>query len=78
MVNRPSGFENASAYSGQRLSKDVKNESALLYTRHRDIHAIGIVLMQMLLGLDVTERYPDAYAAIRACELFFGRDKTSS
>ncbi|KAJ6497813.1 kinase-like domain-containing protein [Mycena sanguinolenta] len=47
----------------QWLSKDV-NESALLYTRHRDIHAVGIVLMQMLIGLDVTERYPDAYAAI--------------
>ncbi|KAJ7702683.1 kinase-like domain-containing protein [Mycena rosella] len=51
------------------LSKDVKNESALLYTRHRDIHAVGIVLMQMLLGLDVTERYPDAYAAIRASRM---------
>ncbi|KAJ7874765.1 kinase-like domain-containing protein [Mycena olivaceomarginata] len=49
----------------QWLSKDIKNESALLYTRHRDIHAVGIVLMQMLLGLDVTERYPDAYAAMR-------------
>ncbi|KAK7057453.1 kinase-like domain-containing protein [Favolaschia claudopus] len=47
------------------LSKDIKNESALLYTRHRDIHAVGIVMMQMLLGLDVTERYPDLYAAMR-------------
>ncbi|KAJ7432513.1 kinase-like domain-containing protein [Mycena galericulata] len=53
----------------QWLSKDVKNESALLYTRHRDIHAVGVVLMQMLLGLDVTERYPDAYAAIRASSM---------
>ncbi|KAJ7488435.1 kinase-like domain-containing protein [Mycena latifolia] len=51
------------------LSKDVKNESALLYTRHRDIHAVGIVLMQMLLGLDVAERFPDAYAAIRASSM---------
>ncbi|KAJ6576175.1 hypothetical protein DFH09DRAFT_1454036, partial [Mycena vulgaris] len=51
------------------LSKDVKTESALLYTRHRDIHAVGLVLMQMLLGLDVTERYPDAYAAIRASSM---------
>ncbi|KAJ7760657.1 kinase-like domain-containing protein [Mycena maculata] len=51
------------------LSKDVKNESALLYTRHRDIHAVGIVLMQMLLGLDVAERYPDAYAAMRASNM---------
>ncbi|KAJ7650439.1 kinase-like domain-containing protein [Roridomyces roridus] len=52
----------------QWLSKDVKTESALLYTRHRDIHAVGIVLMQMLLGLDVADRYLDAYAAIRASE----------
>ncbi|KAJ7101250.1 kinase-like domain-containing protein [Mycena belliarum] len=50
-------------------SKDVKNESALLYTRHRDIHAVGLVLMQMLLGLDVTARYPDAYAAMRASDV---------
>ncbi|KAJ7121645.1 hypothetical protein C8R44DRAFT_622641 [Mycena epipterygia] len=48
---------------------DVKNESSLLYTRHRDIHAVGIVLMQMVLGLDVTDRYPDAYAAIRASSM---------
>ncbi|KAJ6593628.1 kinase-like domain-containing protein [Mycena capillaripes] len=53
----------------QWLSKDVQNESALLYTRNRDIHAVGIVLMQMLLGLDVTERYPDAYAAISASSM---------
>ncbi|KAJ7220218.1 kinase-like domain-containing protein [Mycena pura] len=53
----------------QWLSKDVKNESSLLYTRHRDIHAVGIVLMQMFLGLDVTERYPDAYSAMRASNM---------
>ncbi|KAJ6607583.1 kinase-like domain-containing protein [Mycena sp. CBHHK59/15] len=48
------------------LSKDVKNESSLLYTRHRDIHAVGIVVMQMLLGIDVTQRYSDPYAAAHA------------
>ncbi|KAJ7687754.1 hypothetical protein B0H17DRAFT_1203459 [Mycena rosella] len=48
------------------LSTGVKNESALLYTRHRDIHAGRIVVTQMLLasGLDVTAN-PDAYASIR-------------
>ncbi|KAJ7163895.1 kinase-like domain-containing protein [Mycena crocata] len=55
--------------SDQWLCKDVKNESSLLYTRHRDIHAVGIVLMQMLMGLDVTERYPDPYAAISASSM---------
>ncbi|KAF8170288.1 kinase-like domain-containing protein [Mycena galopus ATCC 62051] len=53
----------------QWLSKDVKNESALLYTRSRDIHSVGIVLMQMLVGLDVTERYPDAYAAMHESKM---------
>ncbi|CAK5281348.1 unnamed protein product [Mycena citricolor] len=48
------------------LFKDWKNDSALVYTRHRDMHAVGIVLMQMLLGLDVTDRYPDVYSAFRA------------
>ncbi|KAJ7668466.1 kinase-like domain-containing protein [Mycena polygramma] len=53
----------------QWLSKDLKNESALIYTRHRDIHAVGIVLMQMLLGLDVTEKFSDAYAAIHSAAM---------
>ena len=50
-----------------RLSREVQNESSLLYTCERDIHAIGIVLLQMLMGLDVMERYPDAQMAIHAC-----------
>ena len=33
------------------FSKDVQNESSLLYTR--DIHDVGMVLLEMLLGLDV-------------------------
>ncbi|KAJ3727200.1 kinase-like domain-containing protein [Lentinula guzmanii] len=47
------------------LSKDVKNESSLLYTRHRDIHSVGIVFMQMLLGLDVIRRFSDVHTALK-------------
>ncbi|RDB27411.1 eIF-2-alpha kinase GCN2 [Hypsizygus marmoreus] len=48
------------------LSPDVKNESSLLYTRQRDIHSVGIVLLQMLFGLDVTERYSDIHAVLQS------------
>ncbi|KAK0199520.1 kinase-like domain-containing protein [Desarmillaria ectypa] len=48
------------------LSKDAKNESLLLYTRQRDIHAVGVVLLQMLLGLDVTERFADVHTALQS------------
>ncbi|KAK0477848.1 kinase-like domain-containing protein [Armillaria novae-zelandiae] len=48
------------------LSKDAKNESLLLYTHHRDIHAVGVILLQMLLGLDVTERFSDVHTALRS------------
>jgi translation initiation factor 2-alpha kinase 4 len=50
-----------------RLPRDVKNESSLLYTRSRDIHAVGIVLLQMVLGLDVTERFSDIHMALEPC-----------
>nr|GAT55219.1 predicted protein [Mycena chlorophos] len=46
--------------------KDLKNESSLIYTRQRDIHDVGVVLLQMLLGIDVMDRYPDPFTAIRA------------
>ncbi len=51
-----------------RLSKDVKNESLLLYTKLRDIHSTGIVFLQMVLGIDVVDRYPDVYTAIMSCK----------
>ena len=50
------------------LSMDVQNESSLLYTRQRDIHDVGIVLLKMLLGLDVVDRFPDPLTAIHSCE----------
>ncbi|KAI0746241.1 Serine/threonine-protein kinase [Daedaleopsis nitida] len=40
-------------------------ESKLTYTKGRDIHAAGIVLVQMLLGRDVMERYPDPQTALK-------------
>ncbi|KAG6856809.1 hypothetical protein H0H87_000506 [Tephrocybe sp. NHM501043] len=49
-----------------RLSREEKNESSLLYTRQRDIHAVGIVLLQMLLGMDVTEKYANIHEALQA------------
>ncbi|KAF8060720.1 kinase-like domain-containing protein [Lyophyllum atratum] len=48
------------------LSRDQKNESSLLYTRQRDIHAVGIVLLQMLLGLDVTEKHSNIHEALQS------------
>ncbi|GLB36853.1 putative anticodon binding domain of tRNAs [Lyophyllum shimeji] len=51
------------------LSRDEKNESSLLYTRQRDIHAVGIVLLQMLLGLDVTEKYANIHEALQSSHI---------
>ena len=52
------------------LSRDM-NESSLNYTKQRDIHDVAIVLLQMLLGLDVCERYADPGGAISDCMFFF-------
>ncbi|KAA1478685.1 Serine/threonine-protein kinase [Dentipellis sp. KUC8613] len=41
-------------------------DSTLIYTRSRDIHCVGVIFVQMLLGLDVMERFPDAQAALRS------------
>ena len=43
-------------------------DSPLEYTKNRDIHSVGVILLQMLLGLDVMERYPDFHFALRNCE----------
>jgi translation initiation factor 2-alpha kinase 4 len=50
-----------------RLAKDG-HDSALIYTKARDIHYAGVVFLQMLLGRDVVERFPDAQAALISCE----------
>ncbi len=54
-----------------RLAKDG-HDSALIYTKARDIHYAGVVLLQMLLGRDVVERFPDAQAALVSCESCLG------
>ena len=43
-------------------------ESPLVYTRCRDIHSVGVILLQMLMGSDVMERFPDVHTALRNCE----------
>ncbi|KAK2467467.1 hypothetical protein APHAL10511_000322 [Amanita phalloides] len=50
-------------------SRDVQTESSLFYTRLRDIHAVGIVLMQMVMGLDVTERFEEVVSALVASSI---------
>ncbi|KAI0083455.1 hypothetical protein BDY19DRAFT_998561 [Irpex rosettiformis] len=44
-------------------------DSSLVYTRSRDIHAVGIVLLQMLMGVDVMERYEDVNDALRCSSI---------
>ncbi|KAL5519904.1 hypothetical protein ACEPAG_1564 [Sanghuangporus baumii] len=39
-------------------------ESPLVYTRCRDVHAIGVVVLQMAMGLDVPNRYPNPQLAL--------------
>lgn len=53
-------------YTRYRLGKDAL-DSALVYTRGRDLHCVGIILLQMLLGVDVVDRYPDAHNALQNC-----------
>ncbi|KAH8114389.1 kinase-like domain-containing protein [Phellopilus nigrolimitatus] len=40
-------------------------ESPLLYTRCRDMHAVGVIALQMLMGLDVVQRYPNPRTAMQ-------------
>ncbi|KIY47671.1 kinase-like protein [Fistulina hepatica ATCC 64428] len=48
------------------LSPEVTSDSALVYTPRRDIHSMGVVLLQMLMGLDVTHVYSDVQSALQA------------
>ncbi|EKM74744.1 hypothetical protein AGABI1DRAFT_109872 [Agaricus bisporus var. burnettii JB137-S8] len=72
-LHRSNPFGNANLNAGDDgnyipdawLSNDAKNESSLLYTRRRDIHAVGIVFLQMLLGLDVMQRFNDVHDALQ-------------
>ncbi|PPQ64064.1 hypothetical protein CVT24_008877 [Panaeolus cyanescens] len=51
------------------LSRDALTESSLFYSNQRDIHSVGVVMLQMMIGLDVMERYPDAGAAIQQSDI---------
>ena len=44
-------------------------ESKLDYTKGRDIHSAGIVLLQMLLGRNMMQNFPDPQRAIHLCKL---------
>ena len=46
-------------------------DSPLVYTKGRDIHAAGIILLQMLLGRDIVDRYPDPQTVLRNGMYFY-------
>lgn len=48
-----------------RLSKEVL-DSALSYTRGRDIHSVGVVFLQMLHGQGVMHKFNDPREALQA------------
>lgn len=43
-------------------------ESPLTYTRCRDMHSVGVVVLQMIMGLDVPDRYPSPALALPECK----------
>ncbi|KAH7923751.1 Serine/threonine-protein kinase [Leucogyrophana mollusca] len=47
------------------LSKEVL-DSPLSYTRSRDIHCVGVVFLQMIMGRDVMRQFRDPRAALQA------------
>ncbi|EIW85919.1 hypothetical protein CONPUDRAFT_114006 [Coniophora puteana RWD-64-598 SS2] len=44
-------------------------DSPLSYSKRRDIHCVGIVFLQMILGCDVTKLYTDPRTALQAAPL---------
>jgi hypothetical protein len=62
VLNEPGGLDEG------WLSKELQNESSLVYTPRRDIHAVGIVALQMLMGLDVTNKFVDVRTAVSFCK----------
>ena len=43
-------------------------ESPLTYNRCRDLHSTGVVVLQMVMGLDVPDRYPSPGLALPECK----------
>ncbi|KAH7905298.1 kinase-like domain-containing protein [Hygrophoropsis aurantiaca] len=50
------------------LSKEVL-DSPLSYTRGRDIHCVGVIFLQMIMGRDVMRQFTDPRAALQASTL---------
>ena len=45
-------------------------ESKLDYTKGRDIHSAGVVLLQMLLGRNLMQKFENPQAALHLCMRF--------
>lgn len=60
-----SRFRSGFSQEDLRMSKDMI-ESPLVYTRCRDLHAAGIILLQMLMGRDITSKFRDIHGALSA------------
>lgn len=67
-MNNLQPFNNLS----NRLTRETL-ESPLTYTRARDIHDVGVIVLQMSMGLDVMRSYSSSRLALQACELGFLR-----
>ncbi|THH00815.1 hypothetical protein EW026_g1755 [Hermanssonia centrifuga] len=50
------------------LPKDAV-ESPLVYTRGRDLHCAGVILLQMLLGWNVMDQYSDIHSALTSAPM---------
>ena len=59
----PRVLKESNGHLPRRLSKDVL-DSPLEYTKARDLHDAGIVLLQMVLGKDVMVHYNDYHTAL--------------
>jgi translation initiation factor 2-alpha kinase 4 len=44
----------------------VAVDSPLTYTRSRDLYCVGIILLQMLLGLDVMYQFPNVQSVLNS------------
>ena len=63
----------AIAYTWLRLSDYARMppvESKLTYTKGRDIHSAGVVLLQMLLGRNLMQKFENPQAALHLCMRF--------
>ena len=50
-----------------RLPKEAM-DSPLQYSRSRDVHSVGVLFLQMLVGWNVMEVYPSPKLALQSCQ----------